>query len=40
MGNLTELVLLLQRREESMKAGFTVVHNELEYDFYATFVDR
>ena len=38
--NVTELVLLLQKREEEMKSGFTVVFNDKEYIFVPEFLDR
>ena len=40
LSNLTDLVLLLQEREESMKDGITVVYNDAEYTFFSTFIDR
>ena len=38
--NVTELVLLLQEREEEMRSGFTVVFNDQEYIFVPEFLDR
>jgi hypothetical protein len=38
--NITDLVLLLQGREESMKAGFNVIYKDQEFNFYPTFIDR
>ena len=38
--NLTDLVLLMQEREESLKNGFTVVFDNEEFNFAAEFVDR
>ena len=38
--NLSELVLLLQEGEESLKDGFTVVHKEEEFNFVVEYVDR
>ena len=39
--NVTDLVLLLQRREEEMKEeGFIVVHKGQEYKFVPEFLDR
>ena len=40
LSNLTELVLLLQEREESMKSGFTVSYNDEEFKFYPSYIDR
>ena len=40
LSNLTELVLLLQGSEESLKSSFTVVFNGSEYNFSPTFIDR
>ena len=38
--NVTELVLLLQKREEEMRSGFSVVFNDHEYIFVPEFLDR
>lgn len=38
--HVTELVLLLQRREEEMRSGFTVVFNDQEFIFVPEFLDR
>ena len=40
LSNLTELVLLLQRSEESLKPSFNVIYNGSEYHFSPTFIDR
>ena len=40
LSNLTELVLLLQEREESMKSGFTVPYKDEEFKFFPSFIDR
>ena len=38
--NLSELVLLLQEGEESLKEGFTVTFKDQEYVFVPDFIDR
>ena len=38
--NLSDLVLLLQEREESLEEGFTVVFKEQVFNFVPEFVDR
>ena len=40
LSNLTELVLLLQRSEESLKPSFKVVYKGSEYNFSPIFIDR
>ena len=38
--NITELVLLLQNKEEEMKEGFAVMYKEEEFIFLPEFLDR
>ena len=38
--NLSELVLLLQEREDSLKEGFSVTFKDQEFNFVPEFVDR
>ena len=38
--NVTGLVLLLQRREEEMKEGFTVTYKDQDFIFVPEFLDR
>ena len=38
--NMTDLILLMQKGEESLKDGFTVVHNDQEFNFVPEYVDR
>ena len=40
MTNVSELVLLLQEREEFLKEGFTVTFKGQEYVFVPDFIDR
>ena len=40
LGNITELILLLQRKEEDMKEGFEVIFKGQEYIFLPEFLDR
>ena len=40
LANISDLVLLLQRRQEEMKEGFQVIHNDQEFVFLPEFLDR
>ena len=37
---IQNFTLRFQRQLQTIEDGFTVIHNEAEYDFTATFIDR